>query len=171
MQADSNLVRIVSPYLFASEFTDSSGNVTYDGAAEALELLDRHPDMVFEIVTNSVLTSDNFPAQSVIDMNMAPRLLLPEDMQVAWRGLPTKEESNGELVNSDEWERLVNHPRLRIYETGRLDSAYFGGEVDYGKLHGKFVVVEHGGFVGTTNFDYRSQLCVLRSQPVLLSGT
>ena len=38
------------------------------------------------------------------------------------------------------------------------DAAYLGGENYYGKLHAKFVVADGLGFVGTTNFDYRSLL-------------
>ena len=48
---------------------------------------------------------------------------------------------------------------MKIYETGRLDSAKLGeGQVNYGKLHAKFFLENEIGFVGTTNFDYRSRL-------------
>jgi phosphatidylserine/phosphatidylglycerophosphate/cardiolipin synthase-like enzyme len=58
------------------------------------------------------------------------------------------------------WQEQVNHPRLLIYETGRLDSAKLGeGQVNYGKLHAKFYLENDIGFVGTTNFDYRSRVC------------
>ena len=53
---------------------------------------------------------------------------------------------------------MVNHPRLRIYETGTLRDPVFGGDVEHGKQHGKYVVSDDFGFVGTTNFDYRSRL-------------
>jgi len=45
-----------------------------------------------------------------------------------------------------------------IYETGRLDDRQLGGDVDYGKLHAKYIIIDDAGFVGTTNFDYRSRL-------------
>ena len=45
-----------------------------------------------------------------------------------------------------------------MYETGRLDSVLLGGDRKYGKLHAKFLVNEDVGFIGTTNFDYRSRL-------------
>jgi hypothetical protein len=43
--------------------------------------LNAHPDNRIEIITNSVLTSDNFMAQSDIDMEMGPRLLLTPELQ------------------------------------------------------------------------------------------
>ncbi len=65
---------------------------------------------------------------------------------------------NPALVESDQWRELVNHPRLKIYETGRLDARELGGDTDYGKLHSKYIVLGNTGFVGTTNFDDRSGL-------------
>jgi phosphatidylserine/phosphatidylglycerophosphate/cardiolipin synthase-like enzyme len=151
-------LRIVSPYLFATQYYDDDGVLVVDGARDALDYLEENPDTTLEIITNSVLTSDNFPAQSVIDMNMAPRLLLSEEMQAAWLDKREESELNPGLVESEEWRKLVNHPRLMIYETGRLDDRQLGGDVDYGKLHAKYIIIDDGGFVGTTNFDYRSRL-------------
>lgn len=150
--------RIVSPYLFASQYYDDEGNIVFDGARNAREWLEQHPEATLEIVTNSVLTSDNFPAQSVIDMDMAPRLLLTPEMQEKWLEGYEESELNPSLVGSDEWHKLVSHPRLKIYETGRLDDRRLGGDVDYGKLHAKYIVMDNAGFVGTTNFDNRSRL-------------
>jgi phosphatidylserine/phosphatidylglycerophosphate/cardiolipin synthase-like enzyme len=150
--------RIVSPYLFAAQYYDKDGNIVVDGARNVRDWLEKHPDSTLEIITNSVLTSDNFSAQSVIDMNMAPRLLLSPELQEAWLESPDDSELNPELVESEEWIRMVNHPRLHIYETGRMDDRSLGGDVDYGKLHAKYIVMDDAGFVGTTNFDDRSGL-------------
>ena len=150
--------RIVSPYLFAAQYYDDDGNIIFDGAKNALDWLAQHPEASLEIITNSVLTSDNFSAQAVIDMNMAPRLLLTKELQEAWLESPDDSELNPALVESEEWKRLVNHPRLKIYETGRLDDRLLGGDVDYGKLHAKYIIMDDAGFVGTTNFDSRSRL-------------
>jgi putative cardiolipin synthase len=150
--------RIVSPYLFAAQYYDDEGNIVVDSARNVREWLDQHPDSTLEIITNSVLTSDNFSAQAVIDMNMAPRLLLTPELQAAWLESTDDSELDTELVKSEEWVRLVSHPRLKIYETGRLDDRQLGGDVDYGKLHAKYVVLDNTGFVGTTNFDNRSGL-------------
>ena len=150
--------RIVSPYLFAAQYYDDDGKLVFDGARNARDWLDQHPDASLEIITNSVLTSDNFPAQSVIDMNMAPRLLLTPELQERWLEGYEESELNPGLVGSEEWRKLVSHPRLKIYETGRLDARSLGGDVDYGQLHAKYVIMDNAGFVGTTNFDTRSRL-------------
>ena len=155
---DSRHARFVSPYLFAPEFYDSDGNEILDGARDVHRWLEEDPQRTLEIITNSVLTSDNFSAQSVIDMNMAPRMLLPEDWQEAWLNRREDGVKNASLVGSEEWQRLIDHPRLFIYETGRLDDRLIGGDADYGKLHAKYIIMDDGGFVGTTNFDYRSRL-------------
>ena len=156
---DAQSVRIVSPYLFLAEYKNSSGELVRDEATEFRQWLQEHPDATLEIITNSVLTSDNFPAQSVIDMETAPRLYLPPEMREQWQNLKGAEEMSSELVNSDEWRELVSNPRLRIYETGRLDSVLLGtGDANYGKLHAKFFLSGDLGFIGTTNFDYRSRL-------------
>lgn len=151
--------RIVSPYLFLARYEDKQGNILVDEAASIRAWLDQHPLARIEIVTNSVLTSDNFSAQSLIDMDTAPRLLLDQETRDAWRALKAENEVGGELTSSASWQEQVSHPRLKIYETGKLDSSKFGdGGVHYGKLHAKFFVENEIGFVGTTNFDYRSRL-------------
>ena len=152
-------IRIVSPYLFLAEYKNRDGELVKDEAKEFHRWLEEHPEATLEIVTNSVLTSDNFPAQSVIDMETAPRLYLPSEMREQWLNLKTSEEASSELVNSDRWRELVGNPRLKVYETGRLDSVKLGnGDVNYGKLHAKFFLSGDLGFIGTTNFDYRSRL-------------
>jgi phosphatidylserine/phosphatidylglycerophosphate/cardiolipin synthase-like enzyme len=151
-------IRIVSPYLFAAYYKDSDGNVVVDGAQRVLEWLEKYPNSTVDIVTNSVLTSDNFSTQSVIDIDMAPRLLLTEDMQEQWGSKQDDSDRIAELVQSDAWIEMVNHPRLRIYETGKLDDVLFGGDYHHSKLHAKYIVADTKGFVGTSNFDYRSRL-------------
>jgi phosphatidylserine/phosphatidylglycerophosphate/cardiolipin synthase-like enzyme len=155
----SGTVRIVSPYLFLARHKDKDGNIVVDEAASARAWLDKHPQARLEIVTNSVLTSDNFSSQSIIDMDTAPRLLLDQETRDAWRALKADQELNGDLTSSASWMEQVNHPRLLVYETGKLDSSKLGdGGVEYGKLHAKFFLEHRVGFVGTTNFDYRSRL-------------
>jgi putative cardiolipin synthase len=151
--------RIVSPYLFLARYKDKQGNIIVDEASAMRVWLDEHPQSRLEIVTNSVLTSDNFPSQSIIDMDTAPRLLLDQETRDAWRALKAEDEVTGELTSSAAWIEQVNHPRLLVYETGKLDSAKLGdGQTHYGKLHAKFFLDHRVGFVGTTNFDYRSRL-------------
>jgi len=156
---DGKLARIVSPYLFLAEYRNKKGVIVKDEAKAMRQWLRDHPEATLEIITNSVLTSDNFPAQSVIDMETAPRLLFTQEQWDAWLAAAGRDEMDSEFVNSDEWKDLVNHPRLKIYETGRLDSVLLGnGTEKYGKLHAKFLLDEDFGFIGTSNFDYRSRL-------------
>jgi len=151
-------LQIVSPYLFSGTYYDDEGELVYDGAKETLELLRKNPDFRLEVITNSVLTSDNFFTQSIIDMGMTPRFLLTPELQKAWLSKTEKGEFNPEIVESDEWKRLINHPQVFIYQTGRGDAVILGGDEHYGKLHAKFIYGNQGGFVGTSNFDYRSNL-------------
>ena len=151
-------LRIVSPYLFAGVYKNEEGEVIYDDVKNVHQLLESNLGVKIEIITNSVLTSDNFFTQSVIDMEMAPRLLLSEEQQEKWLDDTEDGEFNPELVESEEWVKRINHPQIFIYETGGLDSVELGGDTYYGKLHAKFIVGERTGFVGTSNFDYRSML-------------
>jgi phosphatidylserine/phosphatidylglycerophosphate/cardiolipin synthase-like enzyme len=151
-------IRIVSPYLFIPEYTTSSGEVFYDGKTALDAWLAADPDRTIEIITNSVLTSDNFMAQSIIDIDMAPRALLTQELREAWKAETEVGETNPELVESEQWIQLVANPRIKFYQLGKLDSEILGGEKYYGKLHAKFVLADEIGFVGTTNLDYRSRL-------------
>jgi putative cardiolipin synthase len=155
---DIKHVRIVSPYLFLARYTKSTGEVIYDELDDINEWLAENPERKMSIITNSVMTSDNFFTQSVIDMDMAPRLLLPPELVEKWRGLDPYDEHQSELVKSAEWHNFINNPRIKIYETGRLDATLLGGDSDFGKLHAKFLFAEDVGFIGTTNLDYRSRL-------------
>ena len=157
LAADKTL-RIVSPYIFMTKYTDKHGNVLEDTVDILHRWLSENPDNRLEIITNSVMTSDNIMAQSVIDMEVGPRLLLSPEMQETWLSGRKHSEMSSEVVGSDEWRRLVDHPQIFIYQTGKLDSSMFGGHKHYGKLHAKFLIGDEIGFVGTSNFDYRSVL-------------
>jgi putative cardiolipin synthase len=151
--------RICSPYLFLARYEDSEGQVVVDEADAIRAYIDANPDAEIEILTNSAMTSDNFPAQSVIDFDTAPRLLLDAELRQRWLDLGSEDETLAELTNSDAWKEQVSHPRIRIYQTGLNDSDLFpGGTETYGKLHAKFWQSDPYGFIGTTNFDYRSRL-------------
>ena len=151
-------LRIVSPYLFSGKYKNKQGEIVYDGAKQMLEVLHNNPDMKLEVITNSVLTSDNFFTQAIIDMDMVPRFLFTPALQEVWIGDIEKGEFNPDVVESEEWKQLINHPQVFIYQTGGVDSVLLGGSTYYGKLHAKFIVGEHVGFIGTSNFDYRSNL-------------
>ena len=154
------VIRVVSPYFFISRYERKDGTVYYDDMDGVEEWLNAHPENSLEIVTNSVLTSDNFFAQAIIDMDTAPRLLLGKEYGEQWRDKQLKDnELKSDLVESQQWREMVNHPRIKIYQTGRLDSVLLGGDTHYGKLHAKFLIgADDIGFVGTSKFDDRSKL-------------
>jgi putative cardiolipin synthase len=151
-------MRIVSPYIFAARYYDDEGNVIVDDAQFVHEWLEANPNSTVELITNSVLTSDNFFTQAVIDMDLVPRLLLSEELQAKWLAKTGEDELDPELVESKEWLEMVNHPRLTVYETGQINDTIFGGNYDHSKLHAKYIIGDQIGFIGTSNFDYRSRL-------------
>jgi phosphatidylserine/phosphatidylglycerophosphate/cardiolipin synthase-like enzyme len=154
-----NKLRVVSPYLFMARYYDKEGKEIRDSVTDTHRWLADHPGSRMEIITNSVLTSDNFFAQSIIDMDVGPRLLLSPELEEAWLSGLEAGEIDPSLTTSDKWRKQINNPQIFIYQTGKLDARVLGkGEANYGKLHAKFIVDGNGGFVGTSNFDYRSRL-------------
>ncbi|MGI9315928.1 MAG: phospholipase D-like domain-containing protein [bacterium] len=151
-------VRLVSPYYFLARYKNRDGEVVLDEAQRILSWLEEDPERRLEILTNSIITSDNFGAQSVVDMDTAPRLLMSEEMQQRWLKDPAGTEFNADFLSSKEWTDMVQNPQIAVYETGRSDSRLLAGDVDYGKMHAKFIITDRYGFVGTSNFDYRSRL-------------
>ena len=152
-------LKVISPYLFVPRYVDDNDVVFHDGIAIVHDWLKTHPSNQVNIITNSVLTSDNFLAQSVIDMDLAPRLLLSPKLRKAWLNSLEEGELNPDLIESDEWKKQINNPKINIYEMGRLDSAKLGnGNKHYGKLHAKLIMGDKASFVGTSNLDYRSRL-------------
>jgi len=152
-------IRVVSPYMFMARYYDKDGNVVMDGVADTHQWLREHPQNKVELVTNSVLTSDNFFAQAIIDMDVGARLLLTPELEQAWLSGLEEGEFDPQIVESEEWKKLVDNPQIFIYQTGRLDASVLGqGSAEYGKLHAKFIIGDDIGFIGTANFDYRSRL-------------
>ena len=154
----SGTIRMVSPYLFTYRYYNEEGELVYDEAREILQVLRDNPDITMEVITPSVLTANHFATQAIIDIDMIPRFLLTPEMQEAWKAEKKEGELNPKIVESEEWKKLINHPQIFIYQTGKLDSVLLGGSRHYGKLHAKFILGDQVGFVGTSNFDYRSNL-------------
>ena len=150
-------LRIVSPYFFFAQYRLTQRGPAFDGAATLLALVEQNPEMQLELLTNSVVSSDNPLTQAVIDMDTAPRLLLDEPGLREWRRR-AGDGSLDELAQDPTWQALMNHPRVHVYQLGGLDATAIGGDVAYGKLHAKFIVADDRGFIGTDNFDYRSRL-------------
>ena len=116
-------VSIVSPYLFLqSDLLKDEGkierelNVTERWLAE-------NPGATIEILTNSVLSSDNFFTQAVIDMSTVPSVLMNDQIREQWLNEDlSKNEPNPEFLNSEAWQKLINHPRICFYQLGGPDA-------------------------------------------------
>lgn len=147
-------IKVISPYAFLAEFNSSSSEEYFDGRLAIDKWLSEDPERTIEVISNSVLTSDNFFAQSIIDIDSVPRALLPPEMIEDWQG----RELSDEFELADVIQKYSINPRVRFYQLGKIDSATLGGDKHYGKLHAKAVIVDNVGFVGTSNLDYRSRL-------------
>ena len=118
-----------------------------------------HKNLNLVICASRKLISDNVFTQAIIDMDMVPRMLLTPELRETWQGSTENGELNPKFVESEEWTKLINHPQIFIHQTGKLDSFLLGrGTTIYGKLHAKFILGERLAFIGTSNFDYRSNL-------------
>jgi phosphatidylserine/phosphatidylglycerophosphate/cardiolipin synthase-like enzyme len=147
-------LKIISPYSFLATYNEPGHANYYDGRQALEEWLAADPERTVEVVSNSVLTSDNFLTQAIIDIESVPRALLSEEQLRAWQ----RHESKEQLLTDTDWLEATSNPRLRIYQLGKEDSVDLGGDQHYGKLHAKAIIVDDLGFVGTTNLDYRSRL-------------
>ncbi len=151
-------IRVVSPYLFFARFPPRDESPVLDEARALRQWLDKDAGRRLDIITNSVLTTDNSLAQAIIDLQMAPMLLLPDDLHRRWQESLWDGRVDEELVNSAAWKRAVGNPQIRFLQTGRADSHHVrGGDTQYGWLHAKFITADRRGFIGTANFDYRSR--------------
>ncbi|GAL36563.1 cardiolipin synthetase [Vibrio maritimus] len=160
--SNSNLktIRVVSPYLFLQSDLLKDEGVLAEDLNTTLTWLDQDPERKIEIITNSVLTSDNFFTQAVIDMHTVPSMIMTDDaLKQQWLDDDLeKNELNRAYLNSEAWKKAINHPRIKFYQLGKPDSVLLGGDQFYGKLHAKFLIIDDNAFVGTTNLDFRSLL-------------
>ncbi|HUP56753.1 MAG TPA: phospholipase D-like domain-containing protein, partial [Bdellovibrionota bacterium] len=119
---------IVTPYLYLS--TSERARLVAWAKAD--------PKRTLHIVSNSKATSDNAPAQVIVDRDVGPDFKKLTDSLGRYRGTP----------------------RAGFFEFGRLDGDLFveKSNVYYGKLHAKYWTVDElYSFVGTHNFDPRSR--------------
>ncbi len=157
---DLKTIKVVSPYLFLqSELFKDEGVLERD-LNTTVEWLNQDPERRIEVLTNSVITSDNYFTQAVIDMQTVPTMLMyDEEMKATWLDEDLeKNELNEAFIESQAWKKMVNHPRVFFYQLGKPDSVILGGDQHYGKLHAKFIITDNSAFVGTTNLDFRSLL-------------
>ncbi|WP_171022244.1 phospholipase D-like domain-containing protein [Thalassotalea litorea] len=151
-------VRLVSPYIFLANEEPEEKDGRYQELAGIREWLAADPERTIEIITNSVMSSDNFMTQSIIDMEMVPRMLSNDPKFIdEWQDDLEVSEENPDFIGSEDFQKAINNPRIKVYQLGRLDADLIGGDETYGKLHAKFIVTNNVSFVGTTNLDYRSR--------------
>lgn len=123
MRNAKSSIEIVSPYLWLSD-----EDITF-----FIKWLAEDPNRVLKVISNSVSTTDNIPAQAMVDTILGPK-----------------------LVKALEGTDLAR--QLKIYSYGRLDDVSLGGNVSYGKLHAKFAIIDDNiVMVGTSNLDPRSR--------------
>lgn len=132
MAREDKHIFIVSPYLWLSP----------EQILKFKVWLSRNPERKLTIITNSMVTTDNLLAQTLVDATIGPQLVL--DLSYT---LP-----NGKRGS-------YNADQIEVYEYGRLDAVELGGHGHYGKMHAKGVYLENqkAAFVTTYNADPRSQ--------------
>lgn len=133
LAAEREHIMIVSPYLWLEPRQIQKLKVW----------LGRDPKRKMTIITNSIMTSDNMLAQTLVDAVLGPQLILDRTY----------------VDPADNKTYSYNENQIKIYEYGRLDSIDLGGNKPYGKLHAKGASLQsqNGSFVTTWNGDPRSQ--------------
>jgi putative cardiolipin synthase len=130
---EKEAITVVSPYLWLSP-----KDIHFIYA-----WLEKDPRRTFTVITNSIVTSDNMPAQILVDIETIPNLM----------------------------ENPRFHSQIKVYEYGRADDVDLGGTQHYGKLHfkGAYFKSLQTSLVATYNKDPRSQ--VLNSESgVVIEG-
>jgi putative cardiolipin synthase len=127
-------VTLISPYLALS-----------DRETRLLKKwLLHNPARKLRIITNSILTTDNLPAQVLVDDTLSPAFVLDEGLK----------DANGKVI------RRSIKDQVTVYAYGHLDAKELGGDRIYPKLHEKGVLFSQAKLSAdmTFNQDPRSQL-------------
>lgn len=123
MKKAKKSICISSPYLWLSD-----EDITF-----LKKWLAEDPTRVLKVISNSIGTTDNVPAQAMVDTILGPKLVT---------------ELEGDPIAS----------QIKVYAYGKMDDAALGGTVDYGKLHAKFTIIDDTKvLVSTSNLDPRSR--------------
>lgn len=132
MASEDKHIWIVSPYLWLAE----------DQILKLKRWIGMKPYRKLTIVTNSMVTTDNLLAQTLVDATIGPKFVLDRSYR----------DFDGQL-------RSYGPEQIEMYEFGRIDSKELGGAVEYGKMHAKGLFLEEkaAAFVTTYNADPRSQ--------------
>lgn len=129
--AEKKSITVVSPYLWLSQ----------KDVGFIRDWLSKDSSRRFTVITNSIVTSDNMPAQTLVDVATIPTLM--EDPRF--------------------------RSQIQVYEYGRIDDVDLGGTKTYGKLHFKGAYFEsiETSLVATYNKDPRSQVLNSESGAVI----
>jgi putative cardiolipin synthase len=130
---ETKSITVISPYLWLS-----ARDIKF-----VQDWLSQDARRTFTVFTNSIVTSDNMPAQTIVDVQTAPGLL-----------------ANRKFAS-----------QIKVYEYGRADDVNLGGKKYYGKLHfkGAYFSSLKTSLITTYNKDPRSQM--LNSEiGVIVSG-
>lgn len=123
MKQAKKSICISSPYLWLSD----------DDIAFLKRWLAEDSSRVLKVISNSIGTTDNVPAQAMVDTILGPKLVT---------------ELEGDPIAS----------QIKVYAYGKMDDTTLGGTVEYGKLHAKFTIIdENKVLVSTSNLDPRSR--------------
>lgn len=95
--------------------------------------LEADPKRKFRLITSSIATNDTLASQALIDNSLLPRLT--------------------NILNSK-----IYPDQLQVSLYGKADDVILGGDIEYGKLHAKFAVIDNKkSLVMTSNLDPRSR--------------
>lgn len=150
-------IKIVSPYFWYPE----------DERTFMKNWLNQSPNRTVEIISNSVLTTDNPFTQAVVDYEIGPSLhrflrsmwCNPLNPNTGERDVERCRNIYGVLPPE-----IHNRGTAAVYAFGRNDSAELSTNVDYdkakfyGKLHSKYFIIDDTEcWIGSHNFDPRSR--------------
>ncbi len=123
MKQAEHTIDIISPYLW----------LTNKEISFLKKWVEKDPRRKVRLVSNSITTTDNIPAQAMVDSILGPKLV---------------QEIKGTSIEK----------QIEVYAYGRLDDEALGGQRSYGKLHGKFSIIDGKAILlGTSNLDPRSR--------------
>lgn len=145
MAQATSTIHIITPYLFLTTSTSSYIDKRWQELYPEIEVVQKGDIELFvtwlkndsrrrlRIITNSILTTDNLPAQAMVDLDVAP-------------------------VMVDFAKRAGVLHQLDFRELGTLKAKKFGGTESYGKLHAKLAMIDYKiTLVTTSNGDPRSR--------------
>jgi len=133
MKAAKRNIRIVSPYIYMTPEEIDSMVAWLKQPTGEKDSNGQEIKKTLEVVTNSIMTSDNMLAQIIVDNETLRNLL-------------------------DKATKQGVSEQITLLELGKEDAIELGGKVAYGKLHAKYITIDNETLgIGTFNGDPRSR--------------